>query len=290
MSEPLARHQVFEYREEEPFVVLNARNGNSGEEHTKSLLNHWHEEHEVAYIIGGASRHYIDGKCVRGVPGKAVVVNCGCLHNIIVDEIPEGEKKLRCIVVLISREFIEAYFPMYRSVVFTNDADQASPELAEAILKLHQYSKETERTEYDSLYVKSLLLMILYQLCRQGTCSREDAAEVNYQKNIERLRGMLQYVENHYAERITQAEVAEKFYFSKEYFSRFFKKSTGMTFTEHLTKYRVQKARTELLETSASILEIAMHNGFCDERGFINAFKVEYNLTPFQYRKMIKTK
>ncbi len=37
----------------------------------------------------------------------------------------------------------------------------------------------------------------------------------------------MQYVEAHYTEEITQYEVAERFYFTKEYFSRFFKKEYG---------------------------------------------------------------
>lgn len=287
MSEPLTRHQVFEYQKDEPYVIQYARNDNDNSISQKNLLNHWHEELEIAYIIGGASRHYIDGKCICAAPGRAVVINCGCIHNIIVDEVPEEADGLRCIVLLISKEFIEEHFPEYQSIMFTNEKEQADPEFVELLMKLTQFYEAKEQVPFQSLCVRGLLLQILFCLCRQGTCLREDAEKINYQKNIERLRGVLQYVENHYTERITQAEIAEKFYFSKEYFSRFFKKCTGMTFMEHLTRFRLQKAKLELLETQNSILDIAMNNGFCDGRKFINTFKAEYNMTPFQYRKMI---
>lgn len=287
MSEPLTRHQIFEYQKEEPYVIRYARNNNENIRSQEALLNHWHEELEIAYITGGASRHYIDGKCICAAAGRAVVVNCGCVHNIIVDEIPEEEDGLRCIVLLISKEFIEENFPEYQSVVFTNEKEQADPEFVELLMKLSRFDRAEERTPYQALYVRGLLLQILYCLCRQGICRREEVSEVNYQKNIERLRGVLQYVENHYTERITQAEIAEKFYFSKEYFARFFKKCTGMTFMEHLNRFRLQKAKMELLETQNSILDIAMNNGFCDGKRFINTFKAEYNMTPLQYRKMI---
>lgn len=289
MSEPLTRHQVFEYRREVPFAIRYARN-NKGEiniNENEFLLNHWHEELELAYVMSGASRHYIDGKCVQGKPGRAVVINCGCVHNIIVDEVPEGDDEVRCIVILISKEFIEENFPEYQRMEFTNEREQAEPELVDLILRLSRFNEKPEHQEYDAMYVRGLLLQILYYLCRQGIRRRDKGAEVNYQKNIERLRGVLQYVENHYTERITQAEIARTFYFSKEYFSRFFKKCTGMTFMEHLTGYRLQKARIELLATQNSVLEIAMNNGFCDVKSFINAFKQEYEMTPLQYRKMI---
>lgn len=288
MSEPLTRHQIVEYSEKEPFVLINIRNNCAGP--TEQLLNHWHEELEIAYIVKGSSRHYIDGKCTTALAGRVVVVNCGCVHNIIVDEIPDGEKTLRCIVILINKEFVEEIFPEYRSVVFTNEAEKTSAEIVDIITKLSLYSEKKDRTAHDYLYARGLLTLLLYYLCEKGTCKRGEVSEVNYQKNIERLRGVLQYVENHYSERIIQSKVAEKFYFSKEYFSRFFKQCTGMTFTEHLSKYRLQKARMNLLETNASILEIALNNGFSDERTFINAFKKVYNKTPLQYRKSINIK
>ena len=61
-----------------------------------------------------------------------------------------------------------------------------------------------------------------------------------------------------------------------------------MTFMKYVTNYRVQKAQKDLLGTGKSILEIALDNGFSDDRGLINAFKEIYHTTPFQYRKMVK--
>jgi AraC-like DNA-binding protein len=63
-----------------------------------------------------------------------------------------------------------------------------------------------------------------------------------------------------------------------------------MTFIEYLTKYRLQKARMQLMATNSGILEIALNNGFSDDRRLILAFKEEYGTTPFQYRKMERNK
>ncbi len=55
-----------------------------------------------------------------------------------------------------------------------------------------------------------------------------------------------------------------------------------------MTQYRLQRAREDLLESSAGILEIAHKNGFSDERRLINSFKKCFGTTPLQYRKMVK--
>jgi AraC-like DNA-binding protein len=58
-----------------------------------------------------------------------------------------------------------------------------------------------------------------------------------------------------------------------------------MTFTEYVTRYRIEQARKQLLFTDRSILNIALDNGFTDDRRFILAFKKYYIDTPLQYRK-----
>ena len=87
-------------------------------------------------------------------------------------------------------------------------------------------------------------------------------------------------------EPVTQAEVAKKFYFNGEYFSRYFRQSMRVTFTEYLTDYRVRKAREDLLNTDYSILDIAIRNGFPNGRAFSRAFLKNYQVLPSKYKKM----
>ena len=108
---------------------------------------------------------------------------------------------------------------------------------------------------------------LMYWICRDGLVLKEEVLPVNSQKNLERLRGIMEYVREHYTEPVTQGEVARRFYFTREYFSRFFKKNTGLTFKEYLTRYRVNAARDDLLNTDKTILEIAVNHGFADARG-----------------------
>lgn len=95
----------------------------------------------------------------------------------------------------------------------------------------------------------------------------------------------MNYINDHYKESLLQREVAERFYFSKEYFSRFFRKNTGMTFKEYLMRVRVKSAREAVVRTDDSMLEIALESGFTDSRALIIAFRAVYGETPYQYRK-----
>mgnify|MGYP003210763339 FL=1 len=181
---------------------------------------------------------------------------------------------------------------------FLNEYEEASSEsrslakkllhMDEQLMKEFSYyaGKEKEHEPYENLRLMSMLYELMYLLCRDDLVVRETVFPINNQKNLERLRGIMQYVEVHYTEEITQYEVAERFYFTKEYFSRFFKKNTGMTFKEYVMHYRLKQAYDPIVYTERSILDIALDCGFADARGLINAFKRVYGDTPYQYRKM----
>lgn len=280
MSEPIAKHQIFEYNGSNPFHIINIYEVKE----EQLLLSHWHTELEIAYNFTGYSKHYIDGECILSEPGKLVVTNSESVHNIIPFYETDNKLSVVAVVLLISHEYLEQCLPNFKSIYFLPSREKTRQEVKNIMRQISEYERKDNSRNYDFLYINSLVQMLLYYMCENGIEDKDIVLPVNYQKNIERLRGVMQYVEQHYKETITQSEVAVKFYFSKEYFARFFKKNTGMTFMEYVTKYRILKARQGLLQTDESILNIALDNGFSDSRRFINAFKSQYVLTPLQYR------
>lgn len=291
MSEPIAKHELFEYKENEPFLILKLSAdiaSKMAEVNGYSIIaNHWHEELELAYIVGGKSYHYIDGECVEGIPGRLVVTNSESAHNIIQDATVTTEEEILAIIILIHAQFLNEVFPQYKSIYFTNEKEKARQEIVDIIQKLSVYADREDKKQHDMLYAKGLILQLLYYMCEEGMMNR-DEIDVNTEKNIERLKGVLTYIENHYMEDISQAKVAKKFYFNKEYFSRYFKSYMGITYTEYVMYYRAQKAEKAILQTDKRMIDIALENGFSDERRLINTFKKFYGITPFQYRKKVK--
>lgn len=134
----------------------------------------------------------------------------------------------------------------------------------------------------------SLLNKLLYLVCKNGLREKNSIVTISGKKNADTLRGILEYVSAHYREPVQQMEIAREFFFTRESFSRFFKRNTGMTFGEYLRLYRVKMARKELVESDRLILDIAVDNGFSDARGFINTFKSVYGTSPLQYRKQYR--
>lgn len=282
MSEELIRHEEVFYQEDEPFRIINIRAvGYLG----GALLNHRHEDLEIMYIVDGASCSYIDGQCIRGESGQIVITNSGSIHHIIPENQYPIDERLVGIVLLVNTRFLDMNFSKWRSAYFTNDKRDADIQSRDIMIQLSEYAEKNKHSICEALRTKGLILQLLSCLAENRMCNKADVIDINYQKNIERIKGVLSYCENHYRESLSSSQIAEKFYFSREYFARFFKKCTGMTFTMYVKMYRLERAMQELLTTDKKIVEIALDNGFSDDRRFILVFKKQYGITPFQYRR-----
>lgn len=280
------RHESFNYPGGDPFLVLNIR---SQIDNPEKLLNHWHEELELAYSFYGRSIHRIDGETIECIPGRLIVTNPESVHGIIPAAENDARRELCSVVILLSPAFLEQYFPEYRQIRFINQKRQASFEIREICEKLSAYARWSEHTPDDKRYAQALITELLYFAKKEDSAPRGEIETPGGIRKTERLKVVLQYIEEHYTEPITLSDVSALHYFNQEYFSRYFKKNIGISFSSYLRQYRLRAARKELLTTDKSITEIALHAGFSDERALIKAFKQQYDQTPLQYRKSIKS-
>lgn len=281
-------YELIEYARSMPFRICNITDKTTRDEYgnTINVLEHWHPEVEIVYTFAGHARHYIDGRMYRAKPGSLFIINSESIHKIMTDDTVGNDYRKIAVVLNVNYDFIKQIIPEMDQMYFAAVPDLEMEELGQIMNELSAYGDfGKELKPYEQLRLTGKLYELMYWICRDGLLLKEEALPINSQRNLERLRGIMQYVGDHYTELVTQSEVAKRFYFTREYFSRFFKKNTGLTFKEYLTRYRINAARKELLYTDKTILEIAVNNGFADARGFINAFKSIYDTTPLKYRK-----
>lgn len=102
------------------------------------------------------------------------------------------------------------------------------------------------------------------------------------------VREALQFVDSHLGEAITMREVAEHIHTNASYFSVLFKEQTGLTFSDYLTRRRIQRAKELLTNTQLSIADIAEQVGYQTAKYFVKVFRSHENLSPSQYRQSNK--
>lgn len=278
------KYEFVDYFRNIPFRILNISRTQGNDD---PVMEHWHQELEIIYTYTGGAHYYIDGKSYFSSPGKLLIINSESIHKIIPCDAGEFQEK-KAVVLNVDYQFIKTLIPCMEEMSFVSDSGIQSSEISRIMNLFSRYAEEYKEKQFLHLRLMGLLYELMYFLAENAMEKKEQIFPINNQKNLERLRGVIEFVKMYYKEPIMQKDVAARFYFTKEYFSRFFKKSTGSTFKEYLTQYRLKKAREELDATDHTILQTALNNGFPDARGFITAFKKRYEITPLQYRKSKK--
>lgn len=102
-----------------------------------------------------------------------------------------------------------------------------------------------------------------------------------------RLQRVKEFVEEHYAERVSLELAANVAHLEKKYFSTYFRRKMGIPFHHWLASVRVEKAVQLLTDTDDSLTQIAATVGFGSLRTFERSFKRLANVTPFEFKKIV---
>ncbi|MGG4033744.1 response regulator [Paenibacillus cisolokensis] len=94
----------------------------------------------------------------------------------------------------------------------------------------------------------------------------------------------LSYLEERYGQDVSLQELAEHVGLNPTYFSLLFKEEVGITYIKHLTRIRMEKAKTMLRE-GMRVGEVSEKVGYLNYRHFTEIFKKSVGVTPGQYRE-----
>lgn len=93
-----------------------------------------------------------------------------------------------------------------------------------------------------------------------------------------------QFIRDHHTEDLSLGQVAQAMHTSVFYFCKLFRKATGLTFTEFVSRTRIEKAKNLLLNPNLRISEVAYEVGFQSLTHFNRVFKKITGESPTEYR------
>lgn len=109
-------------------------------------------------------------------------------------------------------------------------------------------------------------------------------------RNLERVKIIsegLDFIRNHYGDNIMLEDVGRAVGRSGSHFKKILREEMGLSFTEYLTRVRLEASEQLLRNPYLSLAEIAQTVGYSDQSYFGKLFKQYYGLTPAQYRKKV---
>jgi AraC family transcriptional regulator len=103
-----------------------------------------------------------------------------------------------------------------------------------------------------------------------------------------RLRRVLAYIEEHLAEDITVADLANVACLSIFHFTRAFAATMGVPPHRYVSQRRLESAKVMIATGRASLREIALDCQFSSESSFTRAFRRAIGMTPAAYRRTLR--
>lgn len=94
------------------------------------------------------------------------------------------------------------------------------------------------------------------------------------------VRAAVAYIAENYAEPLELATIAGAVHLSPKYLARCFRESLGIPPMAYVRRYRLNRAREQLLTSDLSITHIAAHTGFRELAHFSRAFRSLFGVSP----------
>ncbi|MDR6197733.1 helix-turn-helix domain-containing protein [Siphonobacter sp. SORGH_AS_0500] len=252
---------------------------------------HKHTYFEIIFILKGRGSHQINGNTYPYAEGDVFLLGPEDFHNFEIAELTEFSfvRFNESIHKEDSHDKDRPWQPVIRTLLHTSSQSRGSiVENTFEKQKLHQLLSvlEAESVEEQSPYFEmirdSLMRSILIILARN--LFSQNPAKPLVKDSVEAI---LQYIKQHIYQPtyLTIDHLAETFHYAPAYISLFFKKQTGESLKQYITKYKIKLIEARLLYSQLSLKEIADEFGYTDESHFCKQFRKYTGTTPTSFRQ-----
>jgi len=139
------------------------------------------------------------------------------------------------------------------------------------------YREFTHSDEMSPLVIEGLVLELLADILRRkARTSPKDAPEW--------LREADELIRTRFAERLTLADIASKVGIHPVHLAQEYRRHYKSTIGHRIRQLRIEQASKQMLESNASLVNVALASGFSDQSHFTVAFKNFTGTTPSAYR------
>ena len=252
---------------------------------------HWHEEFEYILAVQGPLNVNVGKTRLTLQTGQGVLINSGVLHAV--EQAGTSGAMLHSGVfhprlvggmdTIFWQKLIRPLLQPGAPAFFWLEEEEPRQRQVLAHLRNAWNAVTEEPFDYENQvrYHLSAALRLLSIQCA------DEKRKVSRQEQIaaERMKQMLRFVEEHYAEELTVERIAADAALSESACLRSFRQVLGITPIQYVKQFRVEKAAELLRSTQLKTGEIGAECGFADGSYFIKTFREIKHCTPKEYRK-----
>ena len=249
---------------------------------------HFHPEYELTYIVKGAGYRLVGDSHQEFTAGDLVLIGPHLPHTWV-GRSGTGEK-VEAVVWQFSQAFAD------RLVGFAEGQDLAAlfrkaergihfPHLPANIHPALEQLIQTQGMAKIAGSISLLDRLIPLETVSLSSASFSKARNPKYENRIDKI---CLYLQEHFTEPISLKALAEQVHMTESNFCKFFKKTLGTTFSNHLNELRISEACRFLLHSDQDINQIAYRCGFESLSYFNRVFLRKKRVTPSKWREKNK--
>lgn len=244
----------------------------------------------IMEIVGGSVEVQIGTETVTASEGEFVFIPSGLVFRV---NATEGNASLKAMV--FDSSIIEANMDNFDTEIFYMFYVQSRNKITvfgkeHPIYETLVFCMGESYDEYVSkdvcykLPIRANIYLIMTALLRYYCGSKDELDRMIYH-NVMRLRPVIDYIAEHFGEKIYIETLSDMITVSPDYFTKMFKDSIGKTPIDYINGIRINKALELLSGSDVPVNEIADIIGFSGPNYFHKIFKQYMNTSPLSYRK-----
>jgi AraC-like DNA-binding protein len=254
-------------------------------------VQHSHAFNELVVILGGEGSHAVGDEVYPLAAGDVFVILGDTTHgypetnrlylvNIIYDPAPLGIP-VADLGTLPGYHALFTVEPRVRARgKFRNRLRLTVEQLAHASDLVARMEEELrDRRRGYGFMATTYLMQLMAHLARCSSALERDGT-----RPVAQISELLSYMERHYTEPLTVADLTGVAHMSRTTLMRAFTRIMGRSPIDHLIRLRISKARTLLRRSALSITAIGFQVGFNDSNYFARQFRKVTGLSPREYR------
>lgn len=245
------------------------------QEYGISYKKHAHEEYSLGLVVAGGSSFWCEGGHEDIAPQTMLLLPPGCMHAC--KPVESGCWNYR--MLFVAADWVQALAAERPGTIWTQPIlKTVSPR---AVQRLERRLQRLQGTE--TPLAKEAVLIDLFDGLQQGD------KKMWLQRPGEerpRLKQVKEYLQNHFAAKVTLEELGAVSGLNKFHLLRLFKEAFKIPPHMYQMVLRINFAKREL-EKRKEPAEVAQEAGFYDQSHFSKTFKSYTGITPEKYQKGI---
>lgn len=251
---------------------------------------HKHTYFEIIFILKGNGIHNINGNTFQYAEGDVFLLGPEDYHDFEIQGLTEF-----CFIRFNESfhqqigEKDSTWQQIMKTLLYTSSQsrgsivkDKQEKQKLHNLLSVLESEYENHQSQYFEIIRDSLMRSMMMILARN--LFGQTPVKPNLQDSVEAI---LMYIKQNIYQpsELSIEHLAEVFNYAPAYISIFFKRHTGESLKQYITKHKIKLIEARLLYSQLTLTEIADEFGYTDESHFCKQFRKYTGNTPTAFRK-----